>query len=63
MFKEEESQAGCDLDLEPFLLLSSLAVSRSEQAGSPASFDGVGTKSKMKPRSNLELSFPITKPT
>lgn len=52
-----------------FLLLSSLLLllitllSMIEQAGSPASFVGVGTKSNTNPRSKLELSFPITRPT
>ena len=34
-----------------------------EHGASLASFGGVGTKSKMKPRSKAELSLPITRPT
>lgn len=59
--KEEESVAW-DLDLDPFFL-SSLEGSRREQAGSPASLTGVGTKSNTKPLSRFELSLPITSPT
>lgn len=69
MDNSEEEESDCDLNLEeddPFLFLLELfvpLVSMNEQAGSPASFDGVWIKSKTNPLSNFELSFPITRPT
>jgi len=62
MEREEESAVDLGLD-DPFFLFSSLTGSMIEHGGSPASLGGVGTKSKINPRSNFELSLPITNPT
>lgn len=65
MNRVEDSATPWDFPFEdkPFFFFSSLPVSMIKQAGSPPSLFGVGTRSNTNPRSRLELSFPITKPT